>query len=136
MNKEEQLKDILSDLTYVIDEVSALHKHVYEYDDIYDSYVEDICDNVENAQKKIREAFEQYSKSKKYLAWKDIEFGDKAYDIKVKLGDNIYILGIGLGYINHIAVLHAVDDKTYFKDIHFTEQDKRFFNDLHLEAVE
>ena len=75
---------------------------------------------------------EQY----KNLKWEDLEFGNKAYDIKVKLGDNIYILGIGLGYINHIAVLHAVDEKTYFKDIHFAEQDKQFFNDLHLEVVE
>lgn len=78
---------------------------------------------------------QQPSESKKYLTWKDIEFGDKAYDIKVKLGDNIYALGIGLGYINHVAVLHAVDEKTYFKDIHFTEQDEQFFNDLKLEVV-
>lgn len=77
-------KEIIDNLTYVIDEVSTLHKHIYEYDDIYDSYVEDICDKVDEIKNQIRKVFVNHTEP---LQWKDLTFSKEPTYIKATLNN-------------------------------------------------
>lgn len=71
---------------------------------------------------------------KQYLKWEDLEFDHKPKYIDVKMGDNKYLLIVGFSDGgNEMAILQTKLRRYYFVE---SEDNKQFFNDLHLERVE
>lgn len=81
----------------------------------------------------IKQALLKAQEPKQYLKWEDLEFdGNNEYSyFKVKLGDNVYT---AFSYFSYVFNKDTVVIKTY-NQIAITEDNKQFFNDLHLERV-
>lgn len=81
----------------------------------------------------IKQALIKVQESKKYLKWEDLEF--KPYTMKVKMGDNLYMLNWSYSNNDDYDDSKSVTLRTLNGDWLFTLE-KYFFNDLHLEVVE
>ena len=86
----------------------------------------------------IKQALLKAQEPKKYLKWKDLEFGKTTHKLKAKMNGNLYrvewyIDGMGSKvvcldkYITNDYLIHSACIKDY---------NQQFFNDLHLERVE
>lgn len=83
---------------------------------------------------KIKQALLKAQEPKQYLKWEDLEFDHKPKYIDVKMGDNKYLLIVGFSDGgNEMAILQTKIRRYYFVE---SEDNKQFFNDLHLEVVE
>ena len=71
---------------------------------------------------------------KKYLRWEDLDFKkDNQFSYyKVKLGNSVYKVVSYFSYIFNKDTVTIIANNRF----NITEQDKQFFNDLHLEMVE
>ena len=82
----------------------------------------------------IKQALLKAQEPKHYLKWEDLEFKHKPEYINVKMGDNKYLLIVGFSDGgNEMAILQTKLRRYYFIE---SEDNKTFFNDLHLERVE
>lgn len=79
------------------------------------------------------EMLPKWREEKHYLKWEDLEFDHKPKYIDVKMGDNKYLLIVGFSDGgNEMAILQTKLRRYYFVE---SEDNKQFFNDLHLERV-
>ena len=73
-------------------------------------------------------------KCKTYLRWEDLKFEFKSKSMPVRMGDNVYkmtyriSLGLNEGWVT------IEDCQRIYLDVF--ENEKKFFNDLHLEVIE
>ena len=137
----ECLESIEADLT-------GLPKHVTEYDDGFDNYLEDIWNNIDTIkqallkQQELPEPFKTgvdigVIKPKQYLKWEDLEFKDYEQEISVLLNGNKYSVKYTLLPDDDFYMVWIYkENKCIFSLGGKYLEDKQFFNDLRLERVE
>lgn len=108
----------------------GLPKHITEYDEGFDNYLEDIEDNID----KVEQALLKAQEPKNYLKWEDLEFKIFDQEISVLLNGNKYSLKYYTYDIGDMAHLYKENRNIFVFDGRCSE-DKQFFNDLHLERV-
>ena len=111
----------------------GLPKHVTEYDDIFDDYLDDIWDRIAT----IKQALLKTQESKQYLKWDDLQFSYGAKTQKVRMGNTIYkIECVYYDNVKEVKLL-SEDEKCYYLGFTGNYKDNvQLFNDLHLEKVE
>lgn len=116
---------------------------LYEIIDYYNESQYDVCENSFYNEFKdmwgkeintIKQALLKQQQPKHYLKWEDLEFnGNNEHSyFKVKLGDNVYK---AFSYFSYVFNKDTVVIKANYQ-FAITEDNKQFFNDLHLERVE
>ena len=80
----------------------------------------------------IKQALLKAQEPKKYLKWEDLEFKEMYKIIPVRMGDNVYQMAYCL-YENE-GYIRLEDCQRIYLELFANE--KKFFNDLHLERVE
>lgn len=70
--------------------------------------------------------------NKKYLKWEDLEFEDFTKEIEARIGDNICKLEYRVSMLGNKTVILMCNNKIYLQ---LFENEKQFFNDLHLEVI-
>ena len=99
----------------------------------YASLDENDFEEVSDDYDAIKQVLLKAQEPKQYLKWEDLEFDHKPKYINVKMGDNKYLLIVGFSDGgNEMAILQTKLRRYYFVE---SEDNKQFFNDLHLEKV-
>lgn len=80
----------------------------------------------------IKQALLKAQEPKRYLKWEDLEFKEMYKIIPVRMGDNVYQMAYCL-YENE-GYIRLEDCQRIYLELFANE--KKFFNDLHLERVE
>lgn len=109
-------------------DLTGLPKHVTEYDECFDSYLEDIWDSIDT----IKQALLKAQEPKQYLKWENLE-KDRTY--KVLLNGIQYELVKRYDDYEYRCDYITLQKKTGVS-IFIYEYEKEIFNDLHLERVE
>ena len=115
-------------------DLTGLPKHVTEYDECFDSYLEDIWDSIDT----IKQALLKAQEPKQYLKWEDLEkFKDKD-SVKVKMNDTELSLIIQIDCLNDIYVqlYKEKEDGNCVNLLSDFFRNKELFNNLRLELLE
>ena len=89
------------------------------------------CKDFADLRKYARCGYEKINKN--YLKWEDLEFEDFPKEIEVRIGDNICKLEYKVSWLGNKTVILMGNNKTRLQ---LFENEKQFFNNLHLERVE
>ena len=104
-------------------------EHIYYH---WEEMKESLEDKIVSLQKELKQTLLKAQEQKQYIKWEDLEFKEESNVLLVRMGDNVYKMTYRL-YENE-GCIRLEDCQRIYLELFANE--KKFFNDLHLERVE